>query len=58
MVPPVDQRKVVGSTVHAKSMRAMDKAECQRPYGSQKRVNIVEGVAVNVDQTIPKQRQK
>ena len=34
MVPPVDQRKVIGSTVHAKDISVMAEAECNRIYGS------------------------
>ena len=57
MVSPVDQRKVVGSTVHAKLIHVMAESECQRLYGSQNKVNMVEGViVVNVDQQITKQR--
>ena len=58
MVPPVDQRKVVGSTVHAKSIHVMAEAECNRLYGSQKKVKMVEGVVINVDLKITKQRRK
>ena len=49
MVPPVDLRKVVGSTVHAKVIFIMDEAEFNRLLGSQKKVKMVEGVVVNVD---------
>ena len=52
MVPPLYQRKVVGSTFNAKAIPRMDEAECQRLYGSQKKVKIVEGVVVNFDQNI------
>ena len=41
--------EVVGSTVRAKDIRVMDEAECNRLYGSQKNVNMVEGVVINVD---------
>ena len=52
MVPPVDQSKVVGSIVHAKAIRVMAEAECNILYGLRKKVNIVEGVVVNVDQKL------
>ena len=58
MVPPIDQRKLIGSTVHAKAMHVMAEAECNILYGSQKKLEMVEGVVVNVDQQITKQRQK
>ena len=58
MVPRVDQRKVVGSTVHDKSIRLMAEAECNTLYGSQKKVNMVEGVVINVDRKVTKQRRK
>ena len=58
MVPPVNQRKVVGSTVHAKSIRLMAEAECNTLYGSQKKVNMFEGVVINVDRKVTKQRRK
>ena len=58
MVPPVDQRKVVGSTVHAEAIHIMAEAEYNRLYGSQKKVEMVEGVVVNFDQQITKQRRK
>ena len=58
MFKPADQRKVVGSTVHAKSMHVMAEAEYNRLYGSQKKVKMVEGVVFNVDQKITKQRPK
>ena len=58
MVPPVDQRKVVGSTVHAKAIHVMAEAEYNILYGSQKKVKMVEGVVDNVDQKITKQRRK
>ena len=58
MVPPVDQRKVVGSTVHAKAIHVTAEAECKILYGSQKNVNMVEGVVVNVDQKNTEQRRK
>ena len=41
--------KVVGSTVHAKATHVMAEAECNISYGSQKKVNAVEGVVVNVE---------
>ena len=56
--PPFDQRKAVGSTVHAKAINIMNEYECNRLYGSQKKVNMVEGVVVNVGQQITKQRRK
>ena len=58
MVPPVDQRKVVGYTVHAKAICVMDETECNILYGAQKKVKMVEGVVVNVDQQITNQRRK
>ena len=58
MVPPVDQSKVVGYTVHAKAIHVMAEAECKRLYGSQKTVKMVEGFTVNVEQQITKQRRK
>ena len=58
MVSPVDERNVVGSTVHAKSIHVMSEAECQRLYGSQKKVKMLEVVVVNVDQNISKQGRK
>ena len=58
MVPPVDIRKVVGSTVHAKSIHVMAKAECNRLYGSHNKVKMVEGVVINVNLQITKQRRK
>ena len=57
MVPPVDQRKVVGSTVHAEAIHVMAEAEYNRRYGSQKKVKMVEGFFY-VDQQITKQRRK
>ena len=48
MVPPVDQMRVVGSTVHAKDIRIMAEVECQRLYGSQKKAKMVEGVVDNL----------
>ena len=56
MVYPVDERKVVGSTVHAKAINLIAEDECQILYGSHKNVNIAEGVVVAVDQQINKQR--
>ena len=41
--------KVVGSTVHSKLVHVMAEAEYNRLYGSQKKVNMVEGVVINVD---------
>ena len=58
MVPHVDQRSVVGYTVHDKSISLMSESECNILYGLQKKVNMVEGVVVNVDQQINKQRRK
>ena len=52
MVPPVDQRKLVRSTVHAKAVHVMTKDELNRLYGSQKKAERVDGVVVNVDQQI------
>ena len=57
MVPPVDQRKVAGSTVYDKAVRVMAEDECNRLYGSHKKVNMVEGFFY-VDQNITKQRRK
>ena len=54
MVPPVDIRKVVGYTVHSKTINVMDEAEYNRLYGSQKNLKMVEGVVVNVNQQITK----
>ena len=54
MVTPVDLRKVVGSTVYAKSIHVMTEDECNIIYGSQKKVNMVEGVVINVDLQITK----
>ena len=56
MVPPVDQMKVVGSTVHSKSINILAEDECNRIYGSHKKLNMVEEFVVNVDQQITKQR--
>ena len=58
MVPPVDQSKVVDSTVYAKVIRVIDEAECKMLYGLQEKVKMVEGVVVNVDEQITKQRRK
>ena len=58
IVLPVDQRNLVGSTVHGKSIHVIDKAEFNRLYGSQKKVKRFEGVVVNVDQTITNQSRK
>ena len=58
MVPSVDLRKVVVSTVHTKVINVMAEAECNRIYGSQKKVKMVEGVVINVDLQITKQSQK
>ena len=52
IVLPVDQRNLVGSTVHGKSIHVIDKAEFNRLYGSQKKVKRFEGVVVNVDQKL------
>ena len=41
MVPPVDLRKVVGSTVYAKSIHVMTEAERNILYGSQAKVKMV-----------------
>ena len=49
MVPPVDIRKVVGSTVYAKAINVMAEAERNRLSGSQKKVKMVEGVVINID---------
>ena len=56
MFPPVDISKVVGSTVHSKSICVMAEVECNRLYVSQKKVKMVEGVVINVDLKITKQR--
>ena len=56
MVFTFGQRKLVGYTVHAKSMHVMSEDECSRLYGSQKNVQMVEGVVVNVDQKNTNQR--
>ena len=58
MVPPVDLRKVVGSTFHAKAIHVRYEAECNRIYGSQKKVKMFEGVVINVDLKITKQMRK
>ena len=58
MVPPVDQRKIFGFTVNAKAIRIMAEAKFNRLYGSQKKVERVEGFVVDVDQKISKQRRK
>ena len=58
MGPRVDQRKLVGSTVHSKSIYVMSEAEYNRLYVSKKTVKMVEGIFVNVDQQITKQRWK
>ena len=58
MVSPVDLRKVVGSTVNDKAIHVMNEAERNRIYGSQKKVNMFEGVVINVDLKITKQRRK
>ena len=58
MVLPVDLKKVVGSTFHAKDIRVMAEAERNILYGSQKKVKMVEGVVINVDVQITKKRQK
>ena len=58
MVPPVDQSKVVVSTVRAKYFHVMSESECNRLYGTQKRVRRVEGLVVNIYQQITKQRRK
>ena len=52
MVPTADQRNMVGSTVHAKAIYIMAESECQRLYGSQEKVKIVDGFVVNFDQNI------
>ena len=49
MVPTVDQRKVVGYTVHAKAICVMAEAECNVLYVLQKKVNMVEDIFDNVD---------
>ena len=49
---------MVGSTVHAKAIHVMAESECRRLYDSQKKVKMVEGVVVNVDLKITKQREK
>ena len=54
----VDLRKVVGSTVHAKAIHIMSEYECNRLYGSKKKVNMVKGVVINVDLQITKQPKK
>ena len=54
----VDQRNVVSSTRYAKDIHVMNESECKRLYGSHKKVNMVEGVVVNIDQNITKQRWK
>ena len=56
MVSIVDHRNLVSSTIYAKEIHVMTKSECKRLYGSHKKVNMVEGVVVNVDQKITKQR--
>ena len=58
MVPPVGLREVVGSSVYAKSICIIAEAECNRLYGSKKKVKMVEGVVINVDLQITKQRRK
>ena len=58
MAPPVDLRKVVGYTVHAKAIHVMDESEWNRLYGSQKKVRMAEGVVIDVDLQITKQRRK
>ena len=45
---------MVGSTVCVKAMNVMSETECQRLYGSHKKVKMVEGVVVNVDLQITK----
>ena len=56
MVPPVDLRKVFGSKFHAKAIHIISGAECNRLYDSQKKVKMVEGVVINVELQITKQR--
>ena len=58
MVIPVDLRKVVGSTVHAKSIHVMAEAECNILYGSHKKAKMVQGVVINVFLQITKQKRK
>ena len=58
MVPPVDQSRVVGYTVHSKAICVMDKSGCNRLYGSMNKVKRVEGVVVNIDQNITKQMRR
>ena len=58
MILPVDLRKLVGSTVNAKAIHIMAEARCNRLYGLQKKVNMVEGVVNNVETKITKQRRK
>ena len=49
MVPTVDLKKVVGSTVHAKYINVMAEVECNILYSSQKNVKAAEGAVVDVD---------
>ena len=58
MVTPVDLSKVVGSTVYAKAIHVMTEDECNIIYGSHNKVNMFEGVVINVDLQITKKRRK
>ena len=58
MVPPIDQSKVIGSTVHSKAIHVTADVKFNMLYGSQKKVDMVEGVVINVYQKIMKKSRK
>ena len=46
---PVDQRKIVGATVHALAVHVTALSECTRRYGSNNKKKLLDGVVIRVD---------
>jgi hypothetical protein len=46
---PVDQRKIVGTTVHALAVHVTALSECTRRYGSNNKKKWLDGVVIRVD---------
>ena len=48
MARPLDPRRVIGNTVHAKAIHVTNHSECARHYGSNKNSKLLKGVVLEV----------
>ena len=48
MARPLDPRRVIGNTVHAKAMHVTNNSECAQRYGSNKKSKLLKGVVLEV----------